>query len=313
MLIYKGMNVFPTAIRDLSCERFAGRVRAAAAYLEGPPGPGALRRADRRSSRSGAGARAPRSRGAGARDRGAVRPQLQVRVAVTVLPPRRAAARRLQECAGRRARRSPGKGTAMKFERAALSARHLWSSPFVRWQGSLADVSSLDVARGRHARRAGAARDRPAGVTQLVLGTTIPQPRSSTPRPGSPRASACRASPGRTSPRRAPRRWPASSRPPAVEATATRARSWSRPTAPATGRCWCIRARAAPGGSPATENWVLDNFAADPWTSQSMVATAEAVARRGRHVASRRSTSSRCCATSSTSARWKTTARIQRA
>ena len=34
----------------------------------------------------------------------------------------------------------------MKFERAALSAGHLWSSPFVRWQGSLADVSSLDLA-----------------------------------------------------------------------------------------------------------------------------------------------------------------------
>ena len=27
----------------------------------------------------------------------------------------------------------------MKFERAAFSVRHLWSSPFVRWQGRLAD------------------------------------------------------------------------------------------------------------------------------------------------------------------------------
>ena len=34
----------------------------------------------------------------------------------------------------------------MKFQRAALSAAHLWSSPFARWQGSLADVSSLDLA-----------------------------------------------------------------------------------------------------------------------------------------------------------------------
>ena len=38
---------------------------------------------------------------------------------------------------------------------------------------------------------------------------------------------------------------------------------------------------AAPGGSPATELWVLDNFAADPWTSESMLATAEAVAGEG--------------------------------
>ena len=34
----------------------------------------------------------------------------------------------------------------MKFDRASLSLAHLWSSPFVRWQGSLADVSSLDLA-----------------------------------------------------------------------------------------------------------------------------------------------------------------------
>ena len=46
----------------------------------------------------------------------------------------------------------------MKFERAALSAGHLWSSPFVRWQGSLADVSSLDLAVAVTARRAGGAR-----------------------------------------------------------------------------------------------------------------------------------------------------------
>jgi acetyl-CoA C-acetyltransferase len=37
----------------------------------------------------------------------------------------------------------------------------------------------------------------------------------------------------------------------------------------------------APGGSAVTENWVLDNFAADPNTSHSMVHTAEAVAREG--------------------------------
>ncbi|HEX6363921.1 MAG TPA: thiolase family protein, partial [Albitalea sp.] len=35
------------------------------------------------------------------------------------------------------------------------------------------------------------------------------------------------------------------------------------------------------GGSPATEHWVLDNFAADPNTGQAMVATAENVAREG--------------------------------
>ena len=33
------------------------------------------------------------------------------------------------------------------------------------------------------------------------------------------------------------------------------------------------------GGAPATEHWVLDAFAADPWTGESMVHTAEATAR----------------------------------
>src|SRR5205085_1906094 len=36
-----------------------------------------------------------------------------------------------------------------------------------------------------------------------------------------------------------------------------------------------------PGGSPVLENWVLDNFAADPWTGQSMAYTAECVAADG--------------------------------
>jgi acetyl-CoA C-acetyltransferase len=78
----------------------------------------------------------------------------------------------------------------MKFEHAALSAAHLWSSPFVRWQGRLADVSSLDVAVAV-TRDALAARAFDGGrVEQIVLGTTIPSRARSTPRRGSPRASA---------------------------------------------------------------------------------------------------------------------------
>ena len=33
------------------------------------------------------------------------------------------------------------------------------------------------------------------------------------------------------------------------------------------------------GGAPRVENWVLDNFAGDPWAGEAMVATAENVAR----------------------------------
>ncbi len=55
---------------------------------------------------------------------------------------------------------------------------------------------------------------------------------------------------------------------------------------------------SATGGAPATEHWVLDSFARDPQTGQSMLTTAEAVARR--RSAARRSTTSPPCGTRST-------------
>lgn len=170
----------------------------------------------------------------------------------------------------------------MKFERAALSAAHLWSSPFVRWQGSLADVSSLDLAVAV-TRDALAARCFDASrVEQIVLGTTIPQQGSFYAAPwiaarlgmegiGGPHlAQACATSVA------------------CIVAAATavevdRRRCSLVVTADRTSNGPLLvypRSRAA-GGSPATENWVLDNFAADPWTGQAMVATAEAVAREG--------------------------------
>ena len=63
----------------------------------------------------------------------------------------------------------------MKFNHAFLSARHLWSSPFIRWQGSLADVSSLDLAVAVTQGAFKRTEFDPAQVTQIVLGSTIPQ------------------------------------------------------------------------------------------------------------------------------------------
>jgi phenylacetate-coenzyme A ligase PaaK-like adenylate-forming protein len=129
MLIYKGMNVFPTAIRDLVAHRFAGQVEPmlriwkdsreqvrfdAAIPVEieaSVPGDDA-QRATSLARHRGRGAKAF----AGAR----------VRRGVASGEP---AAQRLQEPTG------DGERPGMKFERASLSARHLWSSPFVRWQG----------------------------------------------------------------------------------------------------------------------------------------------------------------------------------
>ena len=65
----------------------------------------------------------------------------------------------------------------MKFDQAYLSARHLWSSPFVRWQGSLAEVTGLDLAVTVSQTALASRQFDPARVTQIVLGTTIPQPK----------------------------------------------------------------------------------------------------------------------------------------
>jgi len=170
----------------------------------------------------------------------------------------------------------------MKFEHAALSAAHLWSSPFVRWQGRLADVSSLDLAVAV-TRDALAARQFDAvRAQQIVLGTTIPQQgafyaapwiaaRLALPGIGGPHiAQACATSvacivAAATAVEVDPRRG-------SLVVTADRTSNGPLLVYP--------RSKGA-GGSPATENWVLDNFAADPWTGQAMVATAEAVAREG--------------------------------
>ena len=170
----------------------------------------------------------------------------------------------------------------MKFEHAALSAGHLWSSPFVRWQGRLADVSSLDLAVAVTRDALAARAFDTSRVAQIVLGTTIPQQASFY---AAPWVAARLGMAGISGPHMA-------------QACAT---SVACIVAAATaveverGRCSLVvtadrtsngpllvypRSRGA-GGSPATENWVLDNFAADPWTGQAMVATAEAVAREG--------------------------------
>ena len=170
----------------------------------------------------------------------------------------------------------------MKFERAALHVRHLWSSPFVRWQGSLADVSAIDLGVAV-TRDAMAQRDiDPASVTQLVFGATVPQPgqfyaapwiaaRLGLPAVTGPQiAQACATSVACLAAAAAGVECDRDARTLVVTADRT-----------SNGPLLVYPRPAAPGGSPATELWVLDNFAADPWTSESMLATAEAVAGEG--------------------------------
>lgn len=170
----------------------------------------------------------------------------------------------------------------MKFENAFLSVRHLWSSPFVRWQGSLADVSSLDLAVAVARDALSSTQFDPGRATQIVLGTTIPQAQSFY---AAPWVAARLGMTGISGPHIAQ----ACATSVACLVAAAQTVDCDRETTAlvvtsdrtSNGPLLVYPRSQAAGGAPSTEHWVLDNFAADPWTGESMVQTAEAVARDG--------------------------------
>ena len=170
----------------------------------------------------------------------------------------------------------------MKFDNAFIPGPLLWSSPFIRWQGATADLNSLDLAV-QVTRDALAARDfDPVRVRQLVYGTTVPQAGSFYAAPlvaarmglagiGGPTiAQACATSVACVMQAAA-----------ACQLSGGEAQLVVTADRISNGPLLVYPRSAAMGGSPATEHWVLDSFAADPWTGESMVHTAEATARDG--------------------------------
>ena len=171
----------------------------------------------------------------------------------------------------------------MRFDNAAIAASHCWSSPFVRWQGALAEFSSLDVAT---AVTAGALKRRGLGEADfggIVLGSTIPQPASFYAAPwlasrlglpsltGPHIAQACATSVACVAAAALQ-----------VQATQGQAQLVMATDRTSNGPLLVYPRAQAMGGSPRTEHWVLDNFAGDPNTGQAMAETAENVARDGR-------------------------------
>jgi acetyl-CoA acetyltransferase family protein len=170
----------------------------------------------------------------------------------------------------------------MRFHHAFLSARHLWSSPFIRWQGSLADVSSLDLAVAVTQSAFSRTKFDPAQVTQIVLGSTIPQAQVFF---GAPWIAARLGMRGVSGPHIAQACATsvacivAAAQSVELERDATSLVLTTDRTS--NGPLLIYPRSQAAGGAPATEHWVLDNFAADPWTGEAMIQTAEAVARDG--------------------------------
>lgn len=162
---------------------------------------------------------------------------------------------------------------------ATIPLGHAWTSPFAKWGGSLAEVSSLDVAEAV-TRRALADRGVDvADLDELVLGWTVPQrdvfygAPSLASRLGAPHLSG-----------------PMLAQACATSVSLLRAAAGSVLTGSAeivlavaadrtsNGPLLVYPQPSATAGAPATEHWVLASFARDPQTGRSMLATAEAVA-----------------------------------
>ena len=166
----------------------------------------------------------------------------------------------------------------MRFENAHIPLEAAWSSPFVRWQGPAAEVSSLDLAEQVTTR---ALRERaidPDTVDELVLGLTVPQKQSFY---GAPTLAARLGLPTVSGPR-------------IMQACATSVACVHAAAASGAGTKLVVLtdrtsngphivypSAGAPGGTPQSENWVMDNFGCDPNTGEGMLATAERVASQG--------------------------------
>lgn len=170
----------------------------------------------------------------------------------------------------------------MRFSDVVIPLRAAWSSPFIRWQGPTADVSSLDLA-AQVTRRALDDRDAEWPITELVLGMTVPQRECFY---GAPTLAARLGLSGVSGPMIAQA---CATSVAALHAAATSqsiengggARLVVTTDRTSNGPHLVYPRTTGPGGTVESENWVLDAFGRDPNTGEGMLATAERVAAEG--------------------------------
>ena len=169
----------------------------------------------------------------------------------------------------------------MKFEKTYVPYGGYWSTPFVRWQGSLAQAHPVVLA-AEVARRAIQERSiEPAAFDSLFFGLTVPSPHSFYAAPWAAAQVGC----------------PEVTGPTIMQACATSARLIAQAAGEVDGdggqRCilGLVADRTSngphiyypdaggPGGRGTTEDWVWDNFQSDPYAEASPLVTAENVAR----------------------------------
>ena len=165
------------------------------------------------------------------------------------------------------------------IRRACIPIGFTWSSPFVRWQGSLAELPTIDLAADVTTRALQQRRLPPEQLSSIVLGTTIPNPGLFY---GAPTVAARIGAPGITGPM-------------VSQACATGvAVAHAAALEIETGNDGLVLGISADrlsnspllvypsgagvGGSPTSEHWLLQAMAKDPWAGASMLTTAELVA-----------------------------------
>jgi acetyl-CoA C-acetyltransferase len=163
----------------------------------------------------------------------------------------------------------------LRFEGAVIPLRAAWSSPFVRWQGSAADINSLELAHQVTA-RALSERGVEWPVSELVLGLTVPQKESFY---GAPTLAARLGFPGVSGPMISQACATSVAAIHSAAASDAGVRLVVTTDRTSNGPHLVYPRTNAPGGTAESENWVLDAFDRDPITGESMLSTAERVAR----------------------------------
>jgi acetyl-CoA acetyltransferase family protein len=171
----------------------------------------------------------------------------------------------------------------VRYERACIPVGGAWSTPFARWQGPLAEVSSLELAAVAGRRALGDRGVDPGELTQLVLGWTVPQEGAFY---GAPTVAAQLGAPGITGPMVAQA---CATSVAAISVAAGGVEAGDDGLAlvlltdrTSNGPHLVYPAPSAQGGTGRSEDWVLENFRRDPWAGQPMGRTAELVAEEER-------------------------------
>jgi acetyl-CoA C-acetyltransferase len=166
----------------------------------------------------------------------------------------------------------------MRFDNVAIPAGLAWSSPFAKWQGTLANVNSLDLAAAVTKKALSERGFAVEGLDGIVLGWTIPQQEAFY---GGPTLAVRIGADGLTGPM-------------ISQACATGVASLAAAAgqvAAGAGTHLVVttdRTSNGPllsypnpigmGGAPRTETWVLDSFSRDPSTNKGMLAAGETAA-----------------------------------